>query len=335
MNGARRCFVFACWLILLIVLVSGCRQAPRLDWPGARLVFTSKRAWLRDPAWSPDGTQVAVIEPTDQHASEHGYVVDVQAGTVITTFGESFGWLFDLHWSADGRWLAYSKGCNYVRILDLTLNALTTSMDACAADWAGSDTAFAVYHQGTLDSEPATVSLRSADGGTNAVLFSDSSPYNERLFGGLAWSDASQGLVFSAGALETDGGPLTPNRDVYVAYPEGEGTISLRATPADEFDPSWSPDGEWLVYLSIPRNEFVKDGPADVTIVFDRADRTCTLPALSQPELIGVDWSPGGRELAITVGTELYVVDIATAFGDKLVDSDAECAASLLGLEAD
>lgn len=158
-------------------------------------------------------------------------------------------------------------------------------------------------------------------------------------FGRIAW-----------GASESGGS------DIVVAA--GVDSYRVAATEAEETNPVWSPDGEWLAYISSaaggsvlvigpdgqrvlhegshPRSSYYTDGvswspdssrlalalvPGGIKIV--------DLNGATVREIIAVEprhvaWSPAGELLAFTSGRELMVADVATGATRPVVSMDSD-----------
>ncbi len=73
-----------------------------------------------EPAWSPDGTRLAVARPLGNHP--HGiYIIDATTGAILSQVtANPYGW-FDgePRWSPDGQWIAFDRLKKGVRRTDL------------------------------------------------------------------------------------------------------------------------------------------------------------------------------------------------------------------------
>ena len=43
---------------------------------------------------------------------------------------------------------------------------------------------------------------------------------------------------------------LGPNEEIFVMQPDGSGLVNLTQNPADDTDPTWSPDGQKIAFAS-------------------------------------------------------------------------------------
>ncbi len=76
------------------------RQIARLEDLGLASVF--------DLCWSPDGKRIACVgDHIEEGHSGPIFVLGVEAGEVTTLVTEDDSWKYRVHWSPDGRWIAY------------------------------------------------------------------------------------------------------------------------------------------------------------------------------------------------------------------------------------
>lgn len=306
-------------ILNLSLTLTGCRE-PALNWPGAVRVPLPKSVGLREPSWSPDGNSI-VVASFKGAKSDIGplFVVDVNSGK-SAELGQYLA-NYEPHWSPDGRLVAHSS-LGKIRIVDLSNKPSFSELDGGGGDWSPDGQRFVVYAQRHITGTTATFGLNVIElsTGSNTEIFSVAG--NLLLFGGLRWSPTGDQIAFSFGSAAT-GSSLDDNRDVYVINPDGTGLTIVASTSADEFDPSWSPDGNWLVFIS---NMWVPDKSISLdTIMFTRADGSCSIPALSAEGLTGVDWSSSGEKLAVTYKNQLYIVGIVQTFGKEFSDLEALC----------
>jgi Tol biopolymer transport system component len=187
------------------------------------------------------------------------------------------------------------------------------------ADWSPNGQQLAVAQNGNAFAHiPTTLAITDLTGLTITVAFSSTATWYS--FGGIAWSPTGDWIAMSFGSHRTDQ-LASFSHDIYLVAPSGIKTIAIADTSKDEYDPSWSPDGQWLVYIAATDSTRSAIG----TITFAKIDGSCLVSGYSHAELSGLDWSPAGDMLAVTYRNQLYVVDIATMLGHAYTDLDALC----------
>ena len=99
---------------------------------------------------------------------------------------------------------------------------------------------------------------------------------------------------------------------------EGLFISALGTETTDDIDPSVYPGNEeWLVYLARSEN---------VSIIFTNLSGTCEYVfGTSERFVTGIDFSPDGDKLAVTVEDELLVVDFENLFGESAADLISAC----------
>ncbi|MBA2724908.1 MAG: protein kinase [Actinobacteria bacterium] len=113
--------------------------------------------------------------------------------------------------------------------------------------------------------------------------------------------------------------------DIWVMDPDGFNHVRLTRTEVDEFWPTWSPDGEYIAYVTVPDD----DGPQDLWAMdADGSDQRDLNLCPGDEDCGRLDWSPDGRRVAYVQGTDLYVAELATGSRERLVHGKARNAAS-------
>jgi TolB protein len=307
-------------LLVGAALVANC-NGQDLAWPGAVRVAVPHDYLLYDPSWSPDGNYIAVGSQDAFEPEGRLLVADINSGE-YSILDEAYS--YDPGWSPDGSKILYYGQSYGLGIIDLSgAQAGTPITGGAVGAWSPDGTSIVV---GTMawDKKREGPKLEIVDLQGKVIASLWSAPYLEdeyMFFGGVAWSASSNQIVVSFGRLES--GVPADNRDVFVIDPAGTDPTTIVATSADEFDPSWSPDGQWLVFISRNRQQPVTE--ETYSIMFAKADGSCLVPAFKSKRLTGLDWSPDGESLAVTTYNELYVVDIAKSFGEEYTDLDALC----------
>lgn len=90
-----------------ITLVTGCTRDIMAACEVTRLQLPAERPYLRTFDWSPDGTRFA-YSCAENHLASHEICVINQDGRGLTTYITAETYKDDLHWSPDGKMLAYA-----------------------------------------------------------------------------------------------------------------------------------------------------------------------------------------------------------------------------------
>ena len=129
--------------------------------------------------------------------------------------------------------------------------------------------------------------------------------------------------------VSVDGKPPTQRYELYVADADGANRKKVMSSPLPIMSPSWSPDGEWLAYVSFERH---------VSTVFVQHLKTARKIAVSARAGINgaPTYSPDGKKLALTLSgsngnLDIYLLDLATQQLDRLttdqgIDTEASFA---------
>jgi dipeptidyl aminopeptidase/acylaminoacyl peptidase len=219
------------------------------------------------PAWSPDGSQLAVVT---RWGGRNGILVmqpDGSGQRLVTTDPADA----DPAWSPDGSKIAFSNGANiYVASADGTKRTeLTSNPDgfsygcgycygyatASHPTWSpdGKTIAYALYTDRTFDGVDTygsgIVAVDVASGTQTTLLAGpDESDYSP------AWSPDGSSIAFS-GAWGGDAG-------IYTMHPDGTHVTALTDSSLGDVAPAWSPDATKIVFV---RNQQIWVMPRDGT----------------------------------------------------------------------
>jgi TolB protein len=118
--------------------------------------------------------------------------------------------------------------------------------------------------------------------------------------------------------VSVDGKPPTQRYELFVADSDGANRKRVMSSPLPIMSPAWSPDGEWLAYVSFERR---------VSTVFVQHLRSAKKVAVSARAGVNgsPNYSPDGKKLALTLSgsngnLDVYLLDLGTQQLTRLTD---------------
>jgi len=218
---------------LFTVRPDGTGRTPLVSFPGNDVA----------PAWSSDNNQIAFIRSRlDGGNVLHGevFVVDKTGGNGHWLTANPMGQVLrSPAWSPSGdRVLVVTPSSELISI-DVATGVPTTL--PYQADVATFDTTGDLI----LFSTPSSIRIGHADG--SGVVRTIGGP-GGRFVEFPRFSPDGQRIAFAAAP------PASNNTDIYVVNADGTGMTRVAGTPAVETYPTWSPDGQTLVYTSSKRD---------------------------------------------------------------------------------
>jgi len=103
-------------------------------------------------------------------------------------------------------------------------------------------------------------------------------------------------------AFETD---RDGNREIYVMEPDGSNPVNRTNNPADDMQPSWSPDGTRIAFVS--NRETDGEGGQFVYVMDSEGENVRQLN--TENESTWPDWSPDGRMITYTAFGDIYAIN--------------------------
>jgi TolB protein len=118
--------------------------------------------------------------------------------------------------------------------------------------------------------------------------------------------------------VSVDGKPPKQTYELYVADSDGANRVRIMASPLPIMSPAWSPDGEWLAYVSFERR---------VSAIFVQHRRTGKKSMVSARAGINgaPTYSPDGKKLAVTLSgsngnLDIYLLELANGHLTRLTN---------------
>jgi Tol biopolymer transport system component len=279
---------------------------------------------LSDPAWSPDGKQIAVVDAQvlGPHTERHEiYLVDVVSGEFRRiTDAESGEKNKAPSWSPEGKRLGLWSdefGQSGVGYIGLESGEAVWVANSYELEWLPDNHRVAFLaggEEGTQIDAGLGIAVRDLDTGETGVIWQDASAIQ---FDSVEWARNTDLVVISYESLDATGHWQPPlNRDIHVIDMNGVDQVVV-ATEEDETSPTWSPDAKMLAYAKGDNN--------NSTLWVSNADGSCAIQLLDVKRTTDPAWSPDGTRIAFMYSLDLYILDLtAEPVAERMKGLDCE-----------
>jgi TolB protein len=222
--------------LLALAVLGGCDSVAPPDQPDVRRVD-------RFPAWSPSGDRIAYLHdagPTEDSTDVTGlYVRDLETDS---TWLVTEGLVTSPDWRSDGRRIAFAAGDIFtVRPDGSDRRRVTEFGDSFFPSWSSSGSRLAFDTSYRNENGAHVIWLIDP----NESKLKDISQHGVGEWRNPDWSPDERRLVhlrFLSGVL---------GEEVFVMDSTGSNAIRLTDNERNDRNPSWSPNGDWIVWASI------------------------------------------------------------------------------------
>lgn len=272
-----------------------------------------QRRWSKEALWSPSGRWIAFTRARASDKPGDVYLVRPD-GSSLRRLSRTPQYEYSLTWSPTGRLLAYAGRRGNVFVVDVTtgrtrqISRTKCGEGADLLEWSPRGDRFAF--RSVPVRRDAEIVTAIPDGTDIRQLTDDCGVWEQN----PAWSPARDELAYDRYVARTQ-----LQRHIYVANRDGSGVRRITSNAAGGADPSWSPDGEQLVFAR-------RLGDYDTELFVIRRDGSDERRLTdTQGVNFAPTWSPYGERIAFASSRagslEIYVM-AADGFGARrLTDS--------------
>lgn len=255
------------------------------------------------PAWSPDGTQIAVVRREESYSNI--FLLDESGETIdqVTAVDNSSAWrsresVHEVVWTDSPSWTPDGTAIVYLSQL---LPATTEGENPALYEYPLS------IFQYPLDL------LGEREPSSEDVLVTSTGPDLQQ----PAWAPDESFLAYVRVPRKT-----TDSRQIMLFDPETNESQAYSGIPANSYDPVWSPDGNWLLFTA------VVDGQTDVWVIGKPSEGGEPVRLTTTGQARAAAWSPDGMAVAYIgideQGSNLYALTLETNENGALSAGDVE-----------
>ena len=259
-----------------------------------RQIFQDFPTWAGTPtfSWMPDSRRIVVTLQTDPGSSKHLFLADTVSGRWSALSSQTTS-MQAPHVSPDGDRIIFSEPSGSLDIASVTLDNATpkswmaTGRDESMPAWSLNQPLLTYV---TNRNGPLEIWLQSPDGTSRPIVTGRDFPEGTQWLWSPILSPAGDRVIYGRiGHSDTAG---SSNSRIWISSVSGGAPVpATNETAANEAPGSWSPDGNWLVYLRY------QNGKSDLMKVKTSGqDAPVLLKADVNPHNSSVPtWSPTGE----------------------------------------
>ncbi len=299
--------------------------------------LTSSKGNESEPVWSPDGRWIAFVAKRGDDKQPQLYAISASGGEAIRVTDLPTG-------VATPKWFPDSQRIAFITEVWPDINDWAKAKEKLAAREESKMTAMAwdrppVTHWDHFieDRIPHIYSV-SLEGGTPAAITLGSGHSLSRRETGAESYDISPDGRQVAFVANSDATGIDENTDVYVVPATGGAASNLTAdNPANDEEPSYSPDGRYLAYTKQNIKGFYGD-TKQLWLVDRRSDARRRIAGDWDRSISGIAWAPDSKSLYAPIddaGTgRIYRFDVAKGTQRALTKDSSYSSLDVAGMPA-